>query len=298
MGVNCSSKEELSPKTTNVHIETSSVQLGINHGKGFKSRKSEQVVMTTEDHLPNGKSRVVKQLSASTLALKSLLSLGTSKAPTVCEEDSDEIKENETLEQLWEECYDLTELIENTKDRVLRYHTEFLNTGHSIGDENSKHVIDLTGSLAEDLKKLPYKDVVYGLQSVVFSTEAADDQSGVNSGFLKTIKTGAQDLSKTCSESYDLFILSSKMENNQLFERSCRLWKDIYRIYTDVQAVTKKFEVLLKGPDLEGDVTCSDEENLWGILNLLHTVLKKKKLVGSSGGLLERIEELRQELRV
>jgi len=188
-------------------------------------------------------------------------------------------------------------MIENTRDRVWRYHNEFVNTGCSKNDENNKQIVDLTATLAQDLEKLPYKDVVYGLRSIVFSTTAPDDWSDAHSGLLKIIKAGAHDLSKTCSHSYDLFILSSKIENNQLFERSCRLWEDIYRIYTDIQAITKKFEVLLTGHNLESEVTDTDEENLWSILNLLLNVLRRKQLEGSSGGLLKRIEELRQVLR-
>jgi len=253
--------------------------------------------MTTEDHHLHAKSRVVKQLSASSSALKNLLTNRTKKPPSVLKEKDEEINNNEGLEQLWEECYDLSELIENTRDRVLRYHNEFLNSGCSKGDENNKEVVDLTANIAQDLKKLPYKDVVYGLRSIVFSTIAADHRPDAYSGFLKTIKAGAHDLSKTCSHSYDLFILSSQIENNQLFERSCRLWKDIYRIYRDIQAITKKFEVLLTGPNLESEAANSDEENLWCILNLLLNVFRRKQLEGSSGGLLKRIDELRQVLK-
>jgi len=298
MGVHCSSKEEPPPKGTPLLRQAILTGSKINSEPGMKSRNSVAVDMTTEDHHQNGKSRVRSQLSASTSALKLLLTGGasvTSKESLVSEREEEEEKEkaSENLEQLWEECYDVSELIEQTSDRVLRYHTEFLGTGYSQGDENNKKVVDLTASLAGDLKKLPFKDVVYGMQSIVFST---DDKGCVDSGYLETIKEGACDLSKTMGESYDLFVLSNKLENKLLIERSCRLWKDIYRIYTDVQAITKKFEVLFNGHDFESDVNY-DEENLWKILDLLLNVLRRKQLNGSSaGGLLERIEELRQEL--
>jgi len=296
MGINCSSKEEPCPLTDPLQQIPTGLPTDINQTNGFKSRMSEAVIMTTEDHHLNAKSRVVKQLSASSLTLKSLFTHKTSTPPSATEDKDEEINNNEGLEQLWEECYDLSELVENTRDRVLRYHNEFVNTGNK-GDENNKQIVDLTATLAQDLEKLPYKDVVYGLRSIVFSTTAPDDWSDAHSGFLKTIQAGAHDLSKTCSHSYDLFILSSKIENKQLFERSCRLWEDIYRIYSDIQAISKKFEVLLTGHNLESIVTNSDEENLLSILNLLLNVLRRKQLEGSSGGLLQRIEELRQVLR-
>jgi len=295
MGINCSSKEELPHKADPLHREPLRMSKEINQPEGFKCRKSEVEMMTTEDHHADAKSQAAKQTSNSSSTIMNLLALRTSKPPSVLEE-KDELNDNESLEQLWEECYDLSELIENTKDRVLRYHREFLDTACNKGDENNKQVVDLTATLAEDLKKLPYKDVVYGLQSIVFSTTAADDMPDAHSGFLKTIMAGSHDLSKTCNDSYDLFILSGKLENDQLFERSCRLWKDIYRIFTDIQTITKKFEVVITNPKLERELTNSDEQNLWSILNLLLNVLRRKWPEGTSGGLLKRIEELRQVL--
>jgi len=304
MGKSCSSKEECSPKDTPLLRDPTASLSEIKMG-GMKARKSDKI-LTTEDHHQESKSRVRRQLSASTLALKHLLSgvtPGNSKAPSVLDLEEEEAieKAKESLEQLWEACYDLSELIEQTSDRVLRYHKEFKNTGYSDGDDNEKKVVDVTDSLSQDLKKLPFKDIVYDLQSVVFST---DDEGCVNSGYIEKIKSAGCDLSRTLNESYDLFLVSSKLDNNLLVERSVRLWKDIFRIYMDVQVVTKKFEVLLSEPDLilsepdlASDVTISDEENLWSILNLLLNLCRRKQLVnGSAGGLLERIVELRQEL--
>jgi len=297
MGVNCSSKEEPPPNVTPLLKEKMLPASDVTFGLETSSRSSDVVGLTTEDHY-NGKSRVHRHLSASTSALKQLLTggaPGTSKDPILCETEEEEKQEkaNECLEQLWEECYDLSENIEQTSKRAFRYHTEFLSTGYHEGDEDDKKVVDLTSSLAGDLKKLPFKDIVYGMQSIVFST---DGKGQIDRGYLEKVRAGAHELSKTMSESYDLFVLSSKLENKLLIERSFRLWKDIFRMWTNTQAIAKKFEVQLFGEVSEGDANFPDDENIWQILDLLLNVFRRKQLKGVAGGLLERIEELRQEL--
>lgn len=202
-------------------------------------------------------------------------------------------KVNEGFEELWEECYDLAELIEKTINRVLRYNAEFLRTGYIEGDENDEKVVKLLASLVQNLKKLPINDVVYSLQSVVFST---DDKGSVDGRYLETIKSGERDLSLTLNRSYDLFLHASKLENELLVERSWRLWNNAFRIYTHVQAVTKKFKVILTDHNTKTDATDTEEEQLWMILDSLLQAFRRKRLNGRTGRLLERIEELRQEL--
>lgn len=78
-------------------------------------------------------------------------------------------EEDECLAQLWEDCFDISELIEKTTKRVRRYE-EVLIQRNDKSDEMLT-CVKLTTSIAEGLRSLGFDIVMQRLQSVVFSTE-------------------------------------------------------------------------------------------------------------------------------
>jgi len=123
-------------------------------------------------------------------------------------------EENEPLAQLWENCYDIMELIVKALNRALRYQKVLSVKKLKLKEE--QECIDLLSKIASGLENLDFEQGMLRLQSVVFSTEEEDSiECAVD--FLVDITRGTmRDVTLLIQESFDLLLTSWKLNNKCL----------------------------------------------------------------------------------
>jgi len=123
------------------------------------------------DNSDEGESMIHRHLSTPSSVLKSLFSFkGTPNTTSVGEETDDWDKEgNETLEQLWEDCFDLSEIIVRTCLRFKEYQEELMDREGNKSEEEQS-CVKLTTIFVNRLEKNGFHEVVSGM-SAIFSTE-------------------------------------------------------------------------------------------------------------------------------
>jgi len=123
-----------------------------------------------------------RNISGASLCLKSLRRSWSKSFLFSYEEDSCEVERNnndwseeedECLAQLWEDCYDITELINKTTDRVHRCEKELIQWKQKSEDVHT--CVNLVASITKALTSLGFDLVLQRLQSFVFSTEKQAD---------------------------------------------------------------------------------------------------------------------------
>jgi len=238
-----------------------------------------------------------RNLSASTLSLGSLLSW---ESLSILEGDSSDVgrnndwnrNENEFLAQLWEDCYDLLELIEKTVKRVLRYQEGLFNNMNKL--EEKQTCIELMKSIIEGLNSLVFEKVMRRLESAVFSTVKQENLSIAS--YIEITRQTEHALKLTLNQSFLLFLISWQ-NNMKIREDTSRVWNAIYKIHIDVLEIEKKFLFLiLKGPS--DSKTISKSYDLYTMFNNLHNMVRTKHLENPEKvpNLVARIIELQTEL--
>jgi len=299
MGTYCSLKDKTSTQNAPLLGDADSSSVTVRTSSGVVGEVLGDLP-TTEDNNTECKFHVRKHLSSSNFSLKNFLMGGISHAASrgssVVENNEDDDEESdENLEQLWESCYDLSELVKHAVDRVSRYRTDFVKLNSNAHAENEDKGAEIMSNILIGLKKLSYDDVVYELQSVSFSTKREGAVHNAIEGCLQKNIVAGLVFTNVLSEAYDFFLLSCRTGDKLLIERSCRVWNNIFRINTNIQDITRKFESFSKCSETEGSSN-ADEHNMWEILNSLLNVAKRKQIKGRAENLLKTIEELRKEL--
>jgi len=252
MGVNCSLEMNDNPEDT------------------FSEVESEISSQCFEDSV--GKTGVRGHFSASTLTIKNLLWGGKAMLTSSSEADSMDEKSStgdlnhenmENLEQLWEDCFDLSELIDRTSKHVLQYMEGLKHEGCSSQEE--QRCIELMTYISTALGHIAFDQVTQGLQCDLFTTDGLIGNEQKLESYFEIIRQVDEVVAKSMNESFDIFILSVKMMNNNLTEDAFRLWSRMFQIHTDIHVIGRKFAALVSA-DPES-ISCDDDK--WKILNHL-----------------------------
>jgi len=248
-----------------------------------------------------GKTGVRGVFSASTFSIKNLLQSGKAMLTSSSEAESMDGKSStgdfndenmETFEQLWEDCFDLSELIDRTRNRVLQYMEGLNREGYST--EEKQRCIELITYISAALEHFAFDEVTHGLQSDVFTTDGLIGNEQKLESYFDETRQVDEGLVKSMNESFDLFILSVKMKNKNLTEDAFRLWSRMFQIHTDVHVIGRKFAALVSA-DPES-ISCDDDK--WKILNHLVYFVRKVQYKSRERAhiLLAKIAALRMEL--
>jgi len=279
MGVNCSLPRNVESETSFAEVDSDISSESFENSDGSKN--------LTRRHL-------------STLTLKKLLSWsGESMSTTSSETESLDEKScdskdghNESLEQLWEDCFDLTELIERTQRRVMEYMKDLTQLGHSSSAEQS--CIKLISRIASGLEHVDLNQVVHDLESGLFSTDGPKSKNISLESYSEVIKQVGVGLSGRMNETFDLFLASVRTKREKLIQDAFRLWVRMFKIYTDLKAIDRKCSnLLLTDREYSNPTACGDDQ--WKILsNLLHFVMKMQRVSPERAhNLLVKVADLR-----
>jgi len=247
------------------------------------------------DSSDEGKSRVSRPLSTSSSVIKNLFFWRNNSLSTTLgdEEIDDWDKEgDETLEQLWEDCYDLSEQIERTCLRFLRYQEELMdNEGHK--SEQEQRCITLMSNFVNRLEKNDFNEVVHGLCAALFSTNNQEYDDFLSEHWLEITRRLGRDLTKTMIESFELFLMPGRMNNEFLIRATSHVWSEVFKVHSEVEKIGKKFLNLL------GDeISDSNDDDLWRVLNHLLNLVQRKQHENPERArkLLDTISDLRNIL--
>jgi len=279
MGVNCSIPKNAQSETSFAEVDSDISSESFENSDGSKS--------LTRRHL-------------STLTLKKLLSWSSkSMSTTLSETESlDENSSaytagnNESLEQLWEDCFDLTELIDRTQRRVMEYMKNLTQLGHSSPAEQS--CIKLISRIASGLEQVDLNQVIHDLETGLFSSDGSKSKNISVEAYSEVIKQVGVGFAGRMNETFDLFLASVRTKRENLIQDAFRLWGRMFKIYTDLKAIDRKCSTLLLGDREYSNPTASGDDQ-WKILNnLLHFVMKMQRVSPEKAhNLLVRVADLR-----
>jgi len=275
MGASCGSDMKRHPDTAFPSIKTEDSSQSLNSSDEIKSKVS-------------------RPLSTSSSVMKNFFFWRNNSPSTTLddEEIDDWDKEgDENLEQLWEDCYDLSEQIERTCLSVLRYQQDLMDKGYKCKQE--QRCITLMTIFVNGMKKNDFKEVVTGLCAALFSSDNEQYDDLLSEQWLEITRRLGRDLTKTMIESFELFLMPGRMNNEFLIKATSHLWSEIFKIHSEVEKIGKKFL------NLFGDkISNSNDDDLWRVLNHLLKLVQRKQHENPERArkLLDRISELRNAL--
>jgi len=168
------------------------------------------------------------------------------------EESSDEV--DDRLAQIWEDCFDLLELMESALRKVTSTKTEFCNnedTDVDIKEDDQKVCTDLLESIADQFNIKSLDDVVNSFRVAVFSEESAYEQKSEEidvQQYINVIKQVKQNMVNAGNSSFDLYLITTRMyktpESEWHAQRSLCIWQKVFRIFSGLEKVSEKLSQL------------------------------------------------------
>jgi len=214
------------------------------------------------------------------------------------------------LAQLWEECYDITELMEATVFKVKKQKAEFWNHGYKgvVSDgAGEQRCLQLLQGIVTDLDTTILNDVVNSLRVAVFSSVKEEEVDLLK--YISMIRQVQGKLLKTRNKAFDLFIISLRMyQRTQVkyhIQRSSNIWEKVFRISNEIDAVVDKLNEISAPTEKDIlDVTDSNypiggcEKDILIMLNSIVRLVKWKQECTPAGiaNLVNIVEGLRLEV--
>jgi len=239
------------------------------------------------------------------------------------EESFDEV--DDRLAQIWEDCFDILELMESAFRKVITTKTEFCNNGDNdvvTKEDDQKVCIELLESIADQLNIKSLDDVVNNFRVAVFSEESAYEQKSEEIDlreYINVINQIRQNMVKAGNSAFDLYLITARMyqtsENEGHTQRSLCIWQRVFRIFSSLEKVSGKLSQLSAsvGCDIDGKNAQkrsshipSDQTFLNGgcdkefliMMNILVRLVRWKQLNSQAGiaNLITIVKGLRSEL--
>jgi len=162
------------------------------------------------------------------------------------EEDSSVVDSG--LAQLWEDCFDLSELMEVTAKKVLKHSEEFWIHGYEgleMKGEDEQKSLDLLRNIADGLDTTRLDGVVNKLRVAVFSRKSLSEEKEADPvGYLNVVMQVQENIVKTANKSFDLFLLSMRIyQRTQVdyhTQRSSLIWNQVFRVYNHVYSIIER----------------------------------------------------------
>jgi len=162
------------------------------------------------------------------------------------------------LAQLWEDCFDLSELMEVTAKKVSKHIVDFWNHGYDgleTNGEDEQKSLGLLRNISDELDTTSLDDVVNKLRVKVFSRrtvreEMREEKEPETAKYLTVIQQVQENLVKTINKSFDLFIISVRIyQRTQVeyhIERSSWIWNKVFKMYNQLSAIIKQLKELAR----------------------------------------------------
>lgn len=236
---------------------------------------------------------------------------------------------NNEIAQLWEECFDLSEVLGTLTEKAKRYNENFWDDCYdgvkAEAEENWTRFTELLGVIVKELEQVSMDEIVYGLQETAFSKKEAKDGevacSQVKSipfaRYLEASRDTRQSSARILGQAFDLFFHSINMhqevKKDLLIERSFYVWSHVYTFHTGLQAIIEKFLVYLTDEEAlpfvhstsnQGSTSLPSAEknnkDILSVLNLSVKIVKRKQLDNTEGAgeLMRKVIELRDILSI
>jgi len=229
------------------------------------------------------------------------------------------------LAQLWEDCFDLSELMEVTGKKVAKHIKDFWNHGYKgieTNGEDEQKALGYLSNISDELDTTSLDDVVNKLRVAVFSRKSlVDEKAGEpeTAMYLTVVKQVQENLVKTVNKSFDLFILSVRIcqrtNVDYHIQRSTWIWNKVFKMYNQLNSIIRRLKELAapamkikyENPSLErvnsfsadqGVMTKGCEKDILIMLNSMVRFVRWKQVTSPAGiaDLVENVQCLRLEL--
>jgi len=241
------------------------------------------------------KSLIRRHLSTSSSVLRNLFLRRSKRSSSATSQDEDQTSDgnsdDEALGQLWEDCHDLSELIERSCLRFQRLEDDLGSKGDKL--EHEQRCGKLVSFFVRSMEKSDFDGVVQELRSALFSTEKLEYDRFVQAHHLEITQRLGRAITETMIESFELFLLPVQMNDEFLIKATIRIWSEVFQIHADVEKIAKRLQNLQGFPSSD-----SNDDDLWRVLNLLlHLVQRtQRESPERARKLLDTISDLRNVL--
>jgi len=227
------------------------------------------------------------------------------------------------LAQLWEDCYDFSELMEATGKKVAKHIEDFWTHGYKgleTNGEDEQKSICLLQNISDELDTTSLDEVVNKLRVAVFSRKSfREEKEPETAKYLTVVKQVQENLVNTINKSFDLFILSVRIHQRTKvdyhIQRSTWIWNKVFRMYNQLNSIIQRLRELA-GPSMKikyenpssgrlgsfsadtGSVSSGCEKDILIMLNSMVRFVRWKQVSSPAGitNLVEKVQCLRLEL--